>query len=361
VSETPVVLPCLGRLRARWEARAKRRVCLGLHQLGLLKPISFVQWLVTSRCNFRCAFCEASADEARPDELSTRQGEALIDELASLRARLILSGGEPLMREDLPHLIRYAHRKAVPLGLVSNAYRVPSLWPQLCEVPWFLFFTSLDGPRDHHDGVRAPGSFDRVLQSLDLFARHQVPMLLVNTVVHHENLGLLPSLHQHLRASPATRWHLTPAAAVGRNAGGAYRMDRADLVQLARFVRDADCPGGLRVDFGESHGYLGPLLGVEGCKPFFCGAGLSRCSILPDGSVLGCHQAYDPGLAEGNVRQQSFTHIWRNGFARFRPRPLPAYCVDCEQAPICAGGCWAEMHANRRCMKAVLGEDSGQG
>jgi MoaA/NifB/PqqE/SkfB family radical SAM enzyme len=252
---------------------------LSLHRLGLLKPLSFVQWLVTNRCNFQCAFCEASAGAARPDELSTREGENLIDELAALRTRLLFSGGEPLMREDLPHLIRHAHGKGVPLGLVSNAYRVPSLWSQLREVPWFLFFTSLDGIPAYHDAIRAPGSFDRVLQSLELFARHQVPMLLVNTVVHQENLAMLPAVHQHLRASPVMRWHLTPAAAVGKNGNGKYRLDAAALAQLGRFVEGADRPDGLRVDFGESHSYLRPLLGMKGGKPFFCGAGLSRCSI----------------------------------------------------------------------------------
>jgi hypothetical protein len=39
-----VFAPHLVRLRTRWEARAKRRVCLTLHHLGLFKPLSFVQW-----------------------------------------------------------------------------------------------------------------------------------------------------------------------------------------------------------------------------------------------------------------------------------------------------------------------------
>jgi radical SAM protein with 4Fe4S-binding SPASM domain len=344
----------LVRLRARWEAAAKRRVCLTLHRLGLLKPLSFVQWLVTNRCNFRCAFCEASAGQAGPNELLTREAETLIDELARLRTRLLFSGGEPLVREDLPHLIRHAHARQLPVGLVSNAFLVPELWPQLQTVPWFLFFTSLDGPPAHHDAGRAPGSFDRVARSLDLFAHHGTPMRVINTVVHHDNLDLLPELHGHLAALPATRWHLTPMVSVGRNREGRYRLAADDLARMAHFVRDHDRPGGLRVDFGESHCYLGPLLGFEGGKPFFCGAGLTRCSIMPDGTVLGCHQAYDSRLAEGNVREQSLTRIWRDGFARFRPQALPAMCAGCAQVPTCAGGCWAELQVQGGCLKNLV-------
>ncbi len=346
--------PGLVRLRARYEARAKRGVCLALHHLGLLKPLSFVQWLVTNRCNFRCAFCESSAGQSGTDQLSTREAEGLINDLARLRTRLLFSGGEPLMREDLPHLIRYAQGKAVPLGLVSNSFLVPSLWPQLEAAPWFLFFTSLDGPPAYHDAVRAPGSFERVLRSLELFARHGTSLRLVNTVVTHDNVGLLPDLYQHLRASPATRWHLTPVVPVGRNREGRFRLEAGDLAHLAHFVRTHDTPGGLRVDFGESHRYLVPLLGGEGGDPFFCGAGLTRCSILPDGSVLGCHQAYDPRLAEGQVRQRSFIEIWRHGFARFRHRVLPPACDGCRQAPTCGGGCWAEMQSRGCCLKDLV-------
>jgi radical SAM protein with 4Fe4S-binding SPASM domain len=238
---------------------------------------------------------------------------------------------------------------------------VPSLWPKLAEVPWFLLFTSLDGPPAYNDGVRAPGSFDRVMQALDLFARHRTPLRVVNTVVHHDNVGMLPELFQNLRTSPATRWHLTPVVSVGRNRDGGYRLAADDVVQLADFVRTHDRPDGLRVAFGESHAYLGPLLGVESGKPFFCGAGLTRCSVMPDGTVLGCHQAYATGLAEGNIRQQSFSHIWRHGFSRFRGLRLPDSCVGCGQAATCEGGCWAEMQSQGRCLKDFLAERVGKG
>jgi len=330
-----------------------------LDRFGVLKPVTFVQWLATNRCNFRCSFCEASAGEALPGELSTAEAETLIDDIAAMRARLLISGGEPLVREDLPRLLRHARTRGVSLGLVSNGYLVPSLWSELRDIPWFLFFTSLDGTREAHDRQRARGSFDRVMESLDLFAGQGVPTRIVNTVVHQGNLAMLPALHEAVRASGATRWHLTPASPLGRNATGGFNLDDAGLTELGEFVRAAARTGGPRVDFGESHRYLGPLLGVDDGTPFFCGAGLTRCSILADGTVLGCQQTYDRRLSEGNVRDQPLGQIWRRGFKRFRPRALPPECSGCPEARACAGGCWAEMELHGCCLKVVLDRPPG--
>ncbi len=57
-----------------------------------------IAWETTSACNLRCAsYCRASATaKAAPDELSTEEALAFIDEIAAHKPMLILSGGEPL-------------------------------------------------------------------------------------------------------------------------------------------------------------------------------------------------------------------------------------------------------------------------
>ncbi len=77
------------------------------------KPV--VVWNVTKACNLRCVHCYAHAKAGpAPDELSHREGIALLEDLARFGAPVVLfSGGEPLMRPDLTDLIK----KAVSLGL----------------------------------------------------------------------------------------------------------------------------------------------------------------------------------------------------------------------------------------------------
>ena len=74
-----------------------------------------VVWNTTRRCNLKCVHCYAHAkDMADDNELSTREGKELIDDLAGFGAPVILfSGGEPMVRKDLPELAEYAVDKGM--------------------------------------------------------------------------------------------------------------------------------------------------------------------------------------------------------------------------------------------------------
>lgn len=346
-------LPLIRRLYARNAATLKRGTCLLLDQLGQLRPLSFVQWLVTYRCNFRCAMCEASAGKPAEGELDTGEALVLVDDLAQMGVRrLVVSGGEPLVRPDILEVMGHAQRQGIELGLVTNSARVEALWPSLRRLSWFLFFTSVDGLPAHHDAARGEGSFARVMDGLERFASLGVPTRTANTPVHAGNIGQLSALHQVLRDSGANRWHLMPVVEVGRAAGEAkHRLDGAQLRRLLGFIRAHDNRR-LRVALGESCGYLGSLDGHPSGKPFFCGAGLTRCAIMPDGEVLGCQTVYDNDFSEGNVRDTPFSEIWRDRFQRFRDqRTLPGACVECAHLRACQGGCWSGWARRDGCLK----------
>jgi MoaA/NifB/PqqE/SkfB family radical SAM enzyme len=85
------------------------------------KPV--VVWSISRRCNLHCLHCyTASEDVAYPNELSTNEGFALLDDLAAFGVpALLMSGGEPLYRSDFDILAR----RAASLGLreVSTEHR----------------------------------------------------------------------------------------------------------------------------------------------------------------------------------------------------------------------------------------------
>lgn len=63
-------------------------------------------WEVTMGCNMRCGHCGSSCAEALPEELTSKEALDLCDEIAQLGLRWItLSGGEPLTRKDIHHLV----------------------------------------------------------------------------------------------------------------------------------------------------------------------------------------------------------------------------------------------------------------
>lgn len=349
--------PFLGSLYRKRAAVLKGRFCLTLNRFGMLKPFTFVQWLATNRCNLFCPFCESSAGEADPGELTRAEVEKLIDDLASMGVkRLFISGGEPLMRPDIIPIMAYAAGRNLRLGLATNGWHVPEMEESLKNLPFFIYFTSLDGMPDYHDRIRGrENAFHRAVQGLDVFARLGVPLRMVNTVVHPENICQLEDLAAVVKDSAATTWRITPVSDVGRAAGDHdYELSPEQLRYLASFIDKHR--GKLTVDFGESHMYLSCLAGHSRGKPFFCGAGLTRCSIMPDGEVLGCQQVFDARFSEGNIRDSGFAHIWKHGFGRFRDKSFPQACRNCSHFDGCRGGCWAEREKRGSCMKSIWDE-----
>ena len=84
------------------------------------KPV--VVWNVTRACNLKCIHCYAHAvEKSHERELTTEQGKALLDDLASFGVPVVLfSGGEPLVRPDLLTLIRYAVGKGMRAVISTN-------------------------------------------------------------------------------------------------------------------------------------------------------------------------------------------------------------------------------------------------
>ena len=88
-----------------------------------------VIWEVTRACALACAHCRADAITRRNSlELSTDEGKALLDDLASLgapRPIVVPTGGDPFERDDLAELVRHGHGLGLPMALS------PSVTPRL--------------------------------------------------------------------------------------------------------------------------------------------------------------------------------------------------------------------------------------
>lgn len=349
--------PLLGRLYRKRAAAVKGWSCRTLHRFGMLKPFTFVQWLATNRCNFTCPYCETSSGEAHAAELTLEEVKGLIDDLHLMGVRrLFVSGGEPLLREDIVPILEYANLRRVRLGIATNGWRVAEMEPLLAKLDFFLYFTSLDGMPDYHDQIRGrKNAFAGAMQGLDLFARMKVPARMINTVVHPGNISQLERMVPVVKGSRATSWRLSPVSDAGRAAGEkGYQLSGEQLRYLADFV--ALQRRNVPVEFGHAHMYLGNFAGHAFGKPFFCGAGLTRCTIMQDGEVVGCHQIFDKRFSEGNIRATSFADIWKNGFSRFRQNSFPDSCLGCDHIHLCRGGCWAEREKKGSCMKSLWEE-----
>ena len=129
-----------------------------------------VVWNVTRACNLKCVHCYAHAtDDGAADELSHAEGRQLIDDLAAFGVPVLLfSGGEPLVRKDLPDLAAYAVEKGMRAVISTNGTLISrDMAKTLKQIGLSYVGISLDGLKpvnDHFRGV--PGAFDKAIAAI---------------------------------------------------------------------------------------------------------------------------------------------------------------------------------------------------
>jgi len=186
------------------------------------RPI-LVFWEVTRACPLKCRHCRAKAIlTPLPGELGTDDALSLIDSLTDFGKPypiLILTGGDPLMREDIDELIDYAIERGLRVGLApSISYRLGSnRIDELRELGIKFISVSLDGASpETHDYIRGvDGHFSETVDKLSIF-RDKEFITQVNTVVTADNVSDLPRMVRLLHDLGIRIWEVFFLIQVGR-------------------------------------------------------------------------------------------------------------------------------------------------
>jgi radical SAM protein with 4Fe4S-binding SPASM domain len=141
---------------------------LRYHKPGDFGPI--VVYNCTARCNLRCVHCYSLSDAScAKEELTTEQAMGFLSQLPAAKAPVVLfSGGEPLLRRDLPELLTEAGRVGLRTVISTNGTLItPKLAAELAEKRLSYVGVSLDGPEPFHDAFRqVKGSFAATLKGI---------------------------------------------------------------------------------------------------------------------------------------------------------------------------------------------------
>ncbi|MBX6378645.1 MAG: TIGR04053 family radical SAM/SPASM domain-containing protein [Clostridia bacterium] len=170
-----------------------------------------VIWETTRACQLACRHCRAKAVRRRhPEELTTQEAKDLVEQVAAMdKPLLVLTGGDPMERDDLVAIVRHASAAGLTVSLTPSA--TPRVTPEAMRalqdagvVQWAF---SLDGStaqvHDRFRGIR--GCFDLTLERIGHLRRLGAP-LQVNTTVSRHNVDDLPAIAHLVQELGAVRW-----------------------------------------------------------------------------------------------------------------------------------------------------------
>ncbi len=152
--------------------------------------LRLVFWELTARCNLKCIHCRAEAQtERQQDELTTEKCFEVIDDLCGFSSPiLILTGGEPLYRDDVFDIARYATGKGLRVALATNGTLVDGQTSKkILESGIKRVSISLDGanPQTHDTFRMIPGSFEGAWRGIKNLQKEGVEVQINTTIARH--------------------------------------------------------------------------------------------------------------------------------------------------------------------------------
>ncbi len=310
---------------------------------------------LTRRCNLACAHCYMDAEtrhSVSDDELTTGEVKDLLGEIASRsnETMVVLTGGEPLLRQDLEQLLAHGVQLGLAMVVGSNGVllderRVKSL-KQAGAMGIGISLDSLD-PLIHDAFRGCPGSWQKTLSGMDLCRKHQFPLQLHFSVTE-QNAHEIQSMIDFAKACGAHVLNIFFLVCTGRGESmsdispARYEQVLRQLVEAQERTREliirARCaPHYKRVAY--EHDPESPLTRAQGYEGGGCLAGTHYCRITPEGGVTACPYIADQ---DGSIRDQKFWDIWdySPSFRQLRNPALGGKCGKCEYQKLC-GGCRA--------------------
>jgi len=307
------------------------------------RPYTLVAEL-TYRCPLRCPYCSNPTDWARRDDaLATEDWLRIFREAEDLGVvQLNLTGGEPLVRDDLEPLVEGARALDLYTNLITSA--IPLTRARLAGLAARglnnVQISIQDVSAAASDRIAGLASFDRKLEAARWVKELGLP-LTVNTVLHRDNLDRVAEVIALAERLSADRLELANTQYLGwalRNRDQLLptraQLDRARDVARAARTR---LQGRMEVLFVTPDYY------AEFPKACMDGWGRRFLVISPDGLVLPCHAAHTlPGLTFDNARTTPLADIWRASpaFNAYRGEAwMPEPCRSCDRRAVDFGGC----------------------
>jgi len=318
-----------------------------------------IAWELTRKCNLNCVHCRAGSDRGPyPGELDTEKCLQILAQIKEVgNPIVILTGGEPLLREDIFDLAHAGTAMGLRMVMATNGTLLtPDIIGQMKRSGIQRVSISIDGAtaRQHDAFRQVPGAYERAMEGIRLLKKNDFEFQINTTVSRHnvKDIAQILNLTVDLGAVAHHIFLLVPTGRAKEMINQEidareyekllhwfYRMrDKVPLHLKAtcaphyyRILRQEARKKGEKVDF-ETYGLDGVTRG--------CLGGTAFCFISNTGIVQPCGYLE---LACGDLKTESFPSVWKNSSIFQSLKNFSEYkgkCGRCDYIRFC-GGCRA--------------------
>ncbi len=322
-------------------------------------PLLGLHWSITGRCNLACRHCYIEAPSGRYGELPPADMLRLVEQFRRANLpKVVLTGGEPLMRPDLPLIVTALAEACVAIDMINtNGWLVTHDVLRLLRQAGFAprFQVSFDGVGFHDTMRGVPGSEERAIGAIRLLCGNGFRVI-VSTSVAGRAFGCLTDTYDLLAGLGIDGWKIAVPQKTGnwRKIGDLTTLEdeAAAFEPLLRRWLSAGRPFDLQLGgfFSGSSRPESPPPPAFAWDDHDCATCREMPALLPDGTLLPCPMFIDTPLQDRmpNLLRDDLADVWRDSILRRwvdrRRRDLfeanPG-CQACAHLADCGLGCRA--------------------
>ena len=308
-------------------------------------PLRQLFWECTLRCNLHCRHCGSDCKTATmkpdmPKEDFLRVLDSVAKKTDPHKVFVIVSGGEPLMRDDLEECCAEIYAKGFPWGMVTNGlYLTPERFRSLLKAGLHSITISLDGLAEEHNWMRGhKESFQMVNQAITMLVKAHPLVFDIVTCVNRRNYAKLDEIKEYLIQKGVRHWRIFTVFPVGRAASDPdMRLTGEEFRGVFEYIKATRQEGRIHASYG-CEGFLGNYEAEVRDHLFSCQAGVTVGSVLIDGSIGAC-TSIRADFNQGNIYKDDFMDVWEHRYHPYRNHDWMKQgdCADCQFFRYCRG------------------------
>lgn len=319
----------------------------------MLEVPAAVACLVTSSCNLACPHCYARAYEKKdPHDLPLESWKEIIEGLSDAGVRgIIITGGEPLLRDDLEQIISEAMDYGLLVSLITNgALLTETRLKSIVSTGITQMMVSLDSSTpENHDTFRgSKGLFSRIQDAIAFLRKNSIRVMVITALTRY-NIRKSGEIIELAHSMGVTRIRLKNLCLTGRAMmhpalepwpnqyiQAVRAISKANQEFKDMYIRFPDLPA---IYYEKAIGLEHYFTLIREGKVGECGAGFIGAAVGPDGDLRLCDMI---DTSMGSLLSEDLKTVWGSEeMNRIRARDLRTLkpCDSCRLRDKCLAGC----------------------